>query len=215
MKKRPSGNPPGRPRAFCKDEALNAAISVFAEKGYEAASLSDLTKAMGINRVSMYATFGNKEALFRLAMDRFTQVGGQHLAACLSSGTAKDGITRLLRDGVAQFTDAHGPGVCFVTQGPLSASDASEQTRTLVAQKRAGVEMALRKRLDKAVEEGELPRSVSTADLARFYAVMIQGIALQAQHGGTREDLLRVVDVAMEHWPENPPAPSAEAPLGR
>jgi AcrR family transcriptional regulator len=210
MKKRPTGNPPGRPRAFCEEDALNAAIRVFAEKGYEAASLSDLTDAMGINRVSMYATFGNKEALFRLAMDRFTRVGNQHLAACLSSGTAKDGITRLLRDGVAQFTDARGPGVCFVTQGPLSASDATEQTRQFVAQKRAGVETALRARFDKAVEEGELPRSASTGDLARFYAVIIQGIALQAQHGGTRDDLMRVVDVAMDRWPDNSAGPSVQ-----
>ncbi len=206
MKKRPSGNPPGRPRAFCKEKALKAAIGVFAEKGYEAASLSDLTGAMGINRVSMYATFGNKEALFRLAMDRFTQMGSEQMAACLSSGTAKDGITRLLRAGVNKFTDAAGPGVCFVTQGPLSAADASEQTREFVAQKRAGVEVALRKRFDAAVEEGELPRDVSTADLARFYSVIIQGIALQAQHGGTRDDLLRVVDVAMMRWPEKPVA---------
>lgn len=198
-----TGNPPGRPRKFCEEQALGAAIRVFAEKGYEGASLSDLTEAMGINRVSMYATFGNKEALFRLAMDRFSAAGNQHLAACLSTGSAKDGIDRLLREGVTQFTDPDGPGACFVTQAPLTESDSTDETRRFVAQKRAGPEVALRKRFDRAVKEGELPSDVSTADLARFYSVMIQGIALQAQHGGTREELLRVVDVAMERWPSS------------
>lgn len=201
MPKTPSGNPRGRPRAFCEEQALDAAMRVFSEKGYEAASLSDLTSAMGINRFSMYATFGNKEALFVKAMDRFTGGVTSHLDATLAEGTARDSIERMLLESVSVFTAAEGPGLCFVTQAPLTAPEVSEATKQFVAQKRGVVELGLRKRLDRAFQEGELPVDVSTTSLARFYAVMIQGIALQAHHGGTRDELLAVVDVAMAKWP--------------
>ena len=65
--------PIGRPRAFDLETALDRALQVFWRKGYEGTSLSDLTKAMGINRPSLYAAFGNKEALFRKALDRYAE----------------------------------------------------------------------------------------------------------------------------------------------
>jgi AcrR family transcriptional regulator len=195
-------NPRGRPRAFSEEHALDAAMQVFSEKGYEGASLSDLTSAMGINRFSLYASFGNKEALYVKAIERFSAAVAQHIEAILAQGTARDGIQRLLLDSVAKFTATEGPGLCFVTQAPLNESDVSDSTRQCVAQRRGGIEQALRKRLARAVEDGELPSETSTASLAGFYAVMIQGIALQAQHGGTREQLLEVVAVAMGKWPE-------------
>jgi AcrR family transcriptional regulator len=61
----------GRPRSFHIDRALDRALVVFWRKGYEGASLSDLTKALGVNRPSLYAAFGDKEALFRKALDRY------------------------------------------------------------------------------------------------------------------------------------------------
>jgi AcrR family transcriptional regulator len=202
MAKKRTGKQRGRPRAFDEERALDAATHVFADKGYETASLSDLTKAMGINRTSMYATFGNKESLFRKAMARFTQASGAHLQACLASSTARQAIEKILRQGVAMVTNPDGPGACFVTQAPIDRRDASEETRHFVACKRGEVQLALERRFERAIEEGELPRSVSAADLAGFYSVIIQGLALQGQHGGTREQLLRVADVAMQWWPE-------------
>jgi AcrR family transcriptional regulator len=201
MAKRQARSPAGRPREFCEEKALDAAMGVFASRGYAGASLANLTQAMGINRVSMYAAFGNKEALFVKALNRYTEQGSVRLAHCLASGTAREAIERLLRDSVTMFTDPKGHGVCFVTQGPLSDTDASAKTRRFVASKRASIESTLRDRLDLAVTNGELTRTESTADLARFFAVMIQGLALQAQHGGTREELLRVVEQALSRWP--------------
>jgi len=173
----------------------------FFREGYEAASLSDLTSAMRINRFSMFATFGNKEALFVKAMDRFTGGVTSHLDATLAEGIARDSIEQILLESVSMFTAAERPGLCFVTQAPLTAPDVSEATKQFVARKRGVVELDLRKWLDPAFQEGELPVDLSTASLARFYVVMIQGIALQAHHGGTRDELLAVVDVAMAKWP--------------
>jgi AcrR family transcriptional regulator len=192
----------GRPREFNEEDALGAAMRVFADKGYEAASLTDLTKAMGINRFSMYATFGNKESLFRKAMERFTRLMDTHLEVCLATGTAREAVEKIFHQGILMHTDPNAPGACFVTQGPLSSRDASAETREFVACKRLGGQIALQRRFERAIEEGELPRTVSAEDLAAFYSVVIQGLALQAQHGGSREQLQRVADVALNQWPK-------------
>src|ERR1700761_826066 len=112
MPRKSSGKSPGRPKAFCEKEALNAAMLVFAEKGYENASLADLTKAMGINRFSMYATFGSKEQLYVLAMEMFNDMRKQRVTADLSGPSARGSIAILLREIVVRFTDP-GHGVCF------------------------------------------------------------------------------------------------------
>jgi len=191
----------GRPRAFDEALALEAATRVFADKGFEGASLSDLTEAMGINRVSMYATFGNKEALFVKAMNRFSCTSEDRVKSCLSASTAREAVERLLHEGVRMFTSPDGPGVCFVTQGPFEVANASEETRSFMAHKRSGIERMLRGLFEQSIESGKLSRNVSAEQLARFYSVVIQGMALQAQHGGTKEQLESVIEVAMSAWP--------------
>jgi AcrR family transcriptional regulator len=192
----------GRPKEFCEIKTLEAAMRVFAEKGYDNASLSDLTLAMKINRFSMYASFGNKESLYVKAMECFHQVRQERLRGFLSAKSAREGVTQLLRDVVTRFTDPEGHGLCFITQAPLNSKTVSPETRGLMAKRRAEVEQAIRARLQRAIQDGELPDDACAADLAEFYAVMIQGFALQAQHGGTRDDLFRVIDIAMSKWPE-------------
>jgi AcrR family transcriptional regulator len=157
---------------------------------------------MGINRFSLYATYGNKEALYVKAMERFNEVRNQHIEQILDVPSARQGLSQFLRDAAARLTDNCGHGSCFVTQAPLDAKEASASARRRIAEMRASVEKLIRERLERAVKEGELPASASAADLARFFAITIQGFALQAQHGGTREELLRVVDVAMSQWPK-------------
>lgn len=199
MARKSSGNPPGRPKAFCEKQALHAAMLVFAAKGFENASLADLTTAMGINRFSMYATFGNKEQLYVKAMEVFNEVRRKRVVESLAGPSARKSIEQLLKEIVGRFTSDHG--VCFVTQGPLTTEEVSEETRKLMARRRAEVEKAIRQRIERAIEEGEVTDAVSAKDLARYFAVMIQGFALQAQHGGTQEELLRVVALVMKHWP--------------
>lgn len=192
--------PPGRPRAFSEDAALDAAMRVFAAKGFEAASLADLTAAMGINRVSMYATFGNKEALFTQALARYTAAGTARFAEALAAPAARDAVERFLRISAEGFTAPGAAGVCFITQPPLAGGEASAETRAFVACQRAEVEGMLARRL--AAD----PALAAPADLARFYAVVVQGMALQAQHGGTADELGRVVATAMAAWPAGAPS---------
>src|SRR5206468_3156330 len=80
----------GRPREFDADKALDQALRIFWKHGYEGASLPELTRAMGINRPSMYAAFGNKEALFRKAVERYMQMAGGWIQEALEQPTGAD-----------------------------------------------------------------------------------------------------------------------------
>ncbi|MGP0065608.1 MAG: TetR/AcrR family transcriptional regulator [Isosphaeraceae bacterium] len=191
----------GRPRAFDVDEALDRALKVFWQKGYEGASLPELTKAMGINRPSLYAAFGNKESLFRKAIDRYVTGPACHVGEALEEPTARAVVDRLLRAGVDLVTDSQNPGGCFMVQGALACGDAADAIRQELVTRRAAVETALRGRLARAIAEGDLPPDADPAALARYVSTLLHGMSVQAAGGATRNDLLRVVELAMKAWP--------------
>ena len=191
----------GRPRAFSLDDALMAAVAVFAEKGYEHTSLSDLTQAMGINRTSMYLAFGSKEDLFLRAMKAYQARADAQLTECMSGPSARAGLEALLGAEVDMATGPDRVGVSFITQPPLTHAGASDAVIAGVKACRASVHLKLKDRFDQAARQGELPPLTDTDALARFYSIIIQGLALDAQHGGTRQQLLRAIDVALAAWP--------------
>jgi AcrR family transcriptional regulator len=204
MARKSTGKSPGRPKEFCEQQALMKAVQVFAEKGFENTSLTDLTSAMGINRFSMYSTFGNKEELYVKAMQTYSDARKELLVSLLAAKTARAGIERMLRGVAARFASPEGHGVCFITHSPLTSTEVSAGTRHLFAQRRTEVEQVIEQRLQDAVLQGELPSHTLVADEARYYAIIIQGFALQAQHGGTLEELNRVIDVIMTRWKKVP-----------
>src|SRR5262245_24713407 len=118
--------PAGRPRSFDIEKALDRALKVFWRKGYEGASLPDLTRAMGINRPSLYAAFGNKEALFRKAIDRYVEISSCHVYEALQEPTARGVVERLLCASVDVMTDTQNPAGCFLVQGALACGDTAE-----------------------------------------------------------------------------------------
>jgi AcrR family transcriptional regulator len=202
----------GRPREFDVDKALDGALRVFWLKGYDGASLSDLTKAMGINRPSMYAAFGNKEQLYCKTLDRYSKSRSERLNAFSAAPTARASVELLLRDAVANVTDPRNPGGgCFGVQGAMTCFNMSRQVREHIGDLHGAAERAFRERFNRAIEAGELPRG-SAADLARFCVVMIQGLALQARAGSSRKELHRVVDLYLDTWP---PRPVTNAKPGR
>jgi AcrR family transcriptional regulator len=192
----------GRPRSFDENEALDRALKVFWHKGYEGTSLEDLTAAMGINRPSLYAAFGNKEALFRKALDRYEQGPAGFVADALAEPTARQVIDRLLRTAADVLTDRRHPRGCLMVQGALSCGRAADSIRRELASRRAASESALRARFERAKREGDLADRAACADLARYVTTVIQGMAVQATGGATRTELQRVAKMALEALPQ-------------
>src|SRR5215468_4308100 len=154
MKVKKATRPKGRPRSFDTGEALDSALEVFWRKGYEGASLSDLTRAMGINRPSLYAAFGDKEALFRKSLDRYTSGPGAYGTEALNEPTARAAIERLLRCAADSLTDPHHPRGCLMVQGALSCGEEAESVRQELIARREQGETAIRRRLQRAKAEG-------------------------------------------------------------
>lgn len=201
MRAKKSVRRPGRPRAFDTDKALDRAVRVFWRKGYEGASLSALTKAMGINRPSLYAAFGDKKALFRKALDRYAEGPACYLREALSQPTARAVVQRLLHAAAGMQADRHNPRGCLLVQGALACGEAAESVRRELNARRAAGETAIRRRLQRAQHEGDLPADADPAHLARYLTTVMQGMAVQAAGGATRAELCRVVETALRAWP--------------
>jgi AcrR family transcriptional regulator len=191
----------GRPRGFDTDEALDRAIVVFWEHGYEGASLGDLTKAMGINRPSLYAAYGNKEQLFRRAVSRYAEIDMAYLRDALAQPTAYAVVERLLRANADALTRTDRPAGCLSIQGGLAGgSDDGEIARFLASSRRGG-EQALADRLARAVDEGDLPAGTDPAALARYVMTVSEGNAVHAAAGADRASLHATVDLALRVVP--------------
>lgn len=192
----------GRPRAFDIEKALEKAMLVFWQKGYEGASLSDLTGAMGINRPSLYAAFGNKEALFRKALDRYRDGPSSYFTEALNLPTARAAVEQLMKGAAEVLTDPRNPSGCLIVQGALSCGESANPIRRELISRRAEYEAAIRRRLEQARSEGDLPVDSDPVDLALYVTTIIHGMSVQAASGATRDELQRVIETAMRAWPK-------------
>src|SRR5580700_8520199 len=191
----------GRPRSFDIDGALDRALQVFWQKGYEGTSLSDLTKAVGVNRPSLYAAFGDKKALFRKALDRYLTGPAAYTKEALKEPTARAVVERLLQGAADLNAAPRNPGGCLLVQGALVCSKAGDSIRQELAASRAAGEAALRRRFQRAKSEGDLPAGTNPAELARYLAAIIYGMAVQAAGGASRDKLQQVVEMALRTLP--------------
>lgn len=178
-------------------------MQVFWRKGYEGASLSDLTKAMGLNRPSVYAAFGDKEELFRKALDRYMAGHESYLIEALNRPGARAVAEELLL-GAADSMCGNGgkPVGCLLVQGGLAVGRQEESVRRELISRRQANEAAIRERMQRAKEQGDLPAGADPAALARYIATVSQGMAVQASSGASRDQLREVAKTALRAWPE-------------
>jgi AcrR family transcriptional regulator len=201
MKRKKASCARGRPRSFNTERALDGAVRVFWRKGYEGASLSDLTKAMGINRPSLYAAFGDKEALFRKALDRYMNSEAYYVQEALKETTARGFAERLLLSAAERMCRTGNPSGCLLVQGALASGEEAAPVRRELISRRKGGEALIRERLKRAKAEGDLPAGSDPTTLARYLATVSQGMAVQAASGASRNDLRRIAEIALRAWP--------------
>jgi AcrR family transcriptional regulator len=193
--------PSGRTRQFDADQALDRALEVFWLRGYEGATLPELTRAMGINRPSLYATFGNKEQLFRKALERYQTGPMVFLTEALRQPTARAVVEAIFSGFIRMQRDRNTPRGCLVVSGALACSEEAETVRQELAQLRQAIVSAFRARFERAVQDGDLPPQTDCATLARYIATVLSGLAVQAASGATEKALRRVSALALQALP--------------
>ncbi len=207
----------GRPRGFCVEDALDRAMTVFWRQGYEGASMSDLTAAMGISSPSLYACFGSKEGLFRAVLEHYDERRKSFMESVLAAPTAAD-VAKAYLYGAAAFavdTSGQNPPGCLLLQSGLSCGDAEIPDE--LARHRAEKEAALCARFEKARKQGDLPKSADPEALARYLMTVSNGIFVQAASGASAGELQAVAAMALMAWPganAKSPKPKAAAKAG-
>jgi AcrR family transcriptional regulator len=187
----------GRPRGFDEDSALDAAMRAFWSKSYQGATMADLTKAMGINRSSIYAAFGDKQQLFRRVMDRYWDGQMTFIREALSQPTLREVVSAILY-GTVEFLAAPGnPRGCLTIQGALACGTEAQPMKRALTELRRSAESAIQERLRQAQREGELPAAAIPADLARYISTVMAGLGVQAVNGATKAEMKRVADLAI------------------
>ncbi|EPR14959.1 TetR family transcriptional regulator [Sphingobium indicum IP26] len=191
----------GRPREFDPEEALGAALNVFWRRGYEGASMAELTEAMGITKPSLYACFGNKESLFRKALDLYERDKLCYMKSALEAPTAKGVAERLLRGSLAIQTGTTDPHGCLGVISTVGCTIQADSIREDVMARRASSDAALLARLERARDEGDFPDTIEPQALATYLTTVMQGMAVHAGAGMSRELLEQLVDTTLAVWP--------------
>jgi len=191
----------GRPREFCVDHALAQALTVFWTKGYEGPSLTDLTEAMGITRPSLYAAFGNKESLFRKALDLYEREKMAYINEAMAKPTVREVAETMLRGALDNATGEGEPHGCLRVIASVACGPAAESIHKEVVERTDIAKRAIVARFDRAKSEGDLPPDIDTLGLTGVLVACLQGISIQANQGVERKDLERLVDTALVLWP--------------
>lgn len=191
----------GRPRAFDIDTALLAAMDVFRHKGYEGTSITDLTQALGLNRPSLYAAFGNKDALFIKVLNRYMHSITAYVDEVLEEKSTRVMVQKLLLQSIDTFIFDSPPKGCLA----ILSSVSSELSTLGIQQKLASTLMDnihhLEQRLALAIQEGDLPEDADPAALAHYIATIHRGLSIQVSNGVAKNELVKVVEQVMKTWP--------------
>lgn len=192
----------GRPRTFDKVEALDAALALFWRHGYEGTSIAMLAEAMDVKVPSLYAAFGNKESLFLRSVERYGEQNGVLYHRAFEKRTARE-VARAILEGEVELVTRRGtPDGCLMVQGALVTSPDSEKIRKLMADLRGTAERWMTDRFRQAIDEGDLPLDADPAALACYLMTVNSGLAVQANSGVKKKQLLEIVDIAMRGWPD-------------
>ncbi|QHC36391.1 TetR/AcrR family transcriptional regulator [Komagataeibacter xylinus] len=203
----------GRPRAFDRDKALDAALTLFWAQGYEPTSLNQLKACMGnISPASFYAAFGSKEALFREVVQRYLETYGQVMAPLWDETLApRDAIEQTLRRSARMQTTSAHPTGCLIVLGASNCSPENQPVQALLATERARSREGIMACVERAVAEGGLIPSPVTETLPALFATFLHGMACEARDGDGADRLDAAITTLMQVWDSLAPKPGRGA----
>jgi AcrR family transcriptional regulator len=182
---------------------LAKAVALFWKRGYEATSVSDLKKALGIESPSLYAAFGSKEDLFRECVERYSR---EYLAGITGSmeraATARAGIEAVLTGLAAHYAGAGHPKGCLVVSGAVNCGPEARRIEAELRRRRAAGAELMQRRIERGVAPGEFRSAVDCGALSEFFATVLLGMAQRARDGASREELERIAALSLSRWPE-------------
>lgn len=191
----------GRPREFDKQEALRRAVEVFWTRGFQGASMTELTKAMGLTAPSVYAAFGDKEALFRSAITHYSETDGAGIwDGVAESATARDAVAGVLYATADAFTSHTPPRGCMIALSALQSVSPHPEICDELKSLRTGNIDLLQTRFERARADGELPTHADCRALAVYVTTVQHGMSIQARDGANRATLQSVADCALAGW---------------
>jgi AcrR family transcriptional regulator len=189
----------GRPISFDKGAALEAAMLLFWERGFEGTSMADLTKAMGLSPSSIYAAFGDKYALFSLAVKRYTESRAQYATKALEEPTLEKVVRALFDNTVAFLTTPGHPPTCMTLAGAVGCSVDASPARDIMIEIRKQNEVLMSERFLQARKSGDLSKDVNIDDYTRYLSSILAGLSIQAANGSTKAELKRTAKMALRH----------------
>ena len=204
----------GRPRAFDVDLALDRALAVFWKHGFQDASLQELTDAMGLSKPSLYAAFGDKEALYLKALERYVEkLVATHSQVLVNVPDGRAAVDGFLRSLAGMLADPALPGGCFIINGSADFGGSTIPASVELALRAAlhGTEARLLERLRRAQADGDLAYGAQPEALAAMFGSIVAGMAVMAKSGAPLAKLATVIDTAMAVWPANVKARSKAA----
>ncbi len=186
--------PRGRPQKFVNDDALHQAIEVFWTHGYEGTSLTNLTDALNMNRPSIYAAFGNKQALFSLSLQTYIDEQLAFVDEAIKQETLSEVLEMLFNKQIDLLTEKKRG--CMLVQAALSCGEETQEIKDELTEQRKVLEGKLRKRFQMAQLKKDTSSSESPAAAAKYIATIYQGISVQAASGATKKELTEVAELA-------------------
>lgn len=207
----------GRPRLFDREDAVRQAMHLFWEFGYEAISVAELQQRLGgLSAASFYAAFGSKRQLFAEAMTLYMATCGAIIAPLENPQLSpREGIRTTLRRAIEVQTGTGHPTGCMAVLAGVNLSPKNAEILELVASARAATRTAIASCIDRAVEEGILPKQTDRESLVVLFDSFVKGIAIQARDGLSAPSLLAAADALMSVWDETSGSRTKSSPKQR
>ncbi|AOA59510.1 TetR/AcrR family transcriptional regulator [Acinetobacter larvae] len=191
----------GRPKCFDEQQALERAMLLFWQYGYEATAISDLTQALQITAPSLYSSFGDKAQLFKRCLDYYLEHEACPTDLIFKEAkTAKAALELLMYENAKRLVQENKPTGCMLVVATMNCSEHNQPIQHDIVSRRQQSKLKIFKRLLQGQQQGDLPDTVDIQAMTDYYTTILQGLSLQARDGASLAQLNGVVDHAMQTW---------------